>query len=258
MSDVIMAALNKEVNGNGGEQISLPMETLVEFHRCLGYLNYDAVERLVKDPSSGIELVGRRRGSQSGKDTGEHSPISRVCGVICSGLKGPITPRDRLGNRCMVNFVDHKSNYCRVFLAKTKKQFERFLVFLDKRFNYRIWVEYQNVDLFCKKAGVARRRSEANNQVSNGKAERMHRTIINTAKSIVFACGLPLSVGGRRAIRSLYPKQITNQRKSGEGVAVEDAGEADSLAGRDSGVRRSVHGVQGSAEQEFLIPRNKK
>ncbi|POM64739.1 Transposon Polyprotein integrase [Phytophthora palmivora] len=81
------------------------------------------------------------------------------------------------------------------------------------------------MDLFCKKAGVARRRSEANNQESNGKAERMHRTIINTAKSIVFACGLPLSFGGRRAIRSLYPKQITNQRKSGEGVAVEDTDE---------------------------------
>ncbi|POM64738.1 Hypothetical protein PHPALM_19706 [Phytophthora palmivora] len=138
MSDVIMAALNKEVNGNGGGQSSLPMGT------CLGYLNYDAVERLVKGPSFGIELVDRRRrkGSQSGKDTGEHSPIGRVCGVICSDLKGPITPRDRLGNRCMVNFADHKSNCYRVFLAKTKdaaaKQFERFLVFLEKRFNCRI------------------------------------------------------------------------------------------------------------------------
>ena len=41
-----------------------------------------------------------------------------------------MTPRDRLENRYMVNFVDHKSNYMEVFLVETKdaaaKQFEHF------------------------------------------------------------------------------------------------------------------------------------
>lgn len=41
-------------------------------------------------------------------------PIDRIGGVICSELKGPMTQTDRLGNRYLVNFVDHKSNYCRV------------------------------------------------------------------------------------------------------------------------------------------------
>jgi hypothetical protein len=118
-----------------------------------------------------------------------------------------MTPRDRLKNRYMVNFVDHKTNYCRVFLAKTKdaaaKQFEHFLTFFEKRFDCRIHVlrtdsggEYQNVDLFCKNTGVVRQRSEANNQASNGKAERMHRTIMNMARCMIFACGLPLSFWG--------------------------------------------------------------
>lgn len=59
----------------------------------------------------------------------------------------------------MRNVVDHKSNSCRVFLAKTKdaaaKQLEHFLAFFKKRFDCRINVlrtdsggEYQNVDLF--------------------------------------------------------------------------------------------------------------
>ncbi|POM74260.1 Integrase catalytic core protein [Phytophthora palmivora] len=80
------------------------------------------------------------------------------------------------------------------YLARTKdavaKQFEHFLVSFEKQFNCRIHVlrtdsgrEYQNVDLFCKKTGVARRRSEARNQSSNGKAERMHRTIMNMARA---------------------------------------------------------------------------
>ncbi|GMF58755.1 unnamed protein product [Phytophthora fragariaefolia] len=56
--------------------------------------------------------------------------------------------------------------------------------------------EYQNVDLFDKDTGVARQRSEANNQASNGKAEHMHRTVMNMARCMVFVCGLPLSFWG--------------------------------------------------------------
>ena len=56
--------------------------------------------------------------------------------------------------------------------------------------------EYQNVDLFCKKSGVARQRSEARNQASNGKDERMHRIIMNMARCMIFASGLPLNFWG--------------------------------------------------------------
>ncbi|KAG2858894.1 hypothetical protein PC129_g7246 [Phytophthora cactorum] len=219
-SDVIMAALDREVSAADGVDSSVQKGSLVEFHKRLGHLSYDAVERLAQDPSSGIEITDHRRvncltcaqgkqskNRQSKKDTGKHSPIDRVGGLICSDLKGPMTPKDRLGNRYMVDFVDHKSNYCRVFLARIKdaaaKQFEHFLVYFEKRFDCKTHVlrtdsggEYENIDLFCKSTGVARQKSEARNQASNGKAERMHRTIINMARCMVFACGLPLSFWG--------------------------------------------------------------
>ena len=122
-------------------------------------------------------------------------------------LKGPMTPRDRLGNRYLTNFVDHKSNHCRVFLAKTKdrsaKKFGHFLAFFERRFNCRVHVlrtdgggEYENVDLFCKSTGVSRQVSEARNQASNGKADRMHRTVLNMTRSMIFASRLPLSFWG--------------------------------------------------------------
>lgn len=215
-----MAALDEEAHSEKDLPPDVQQGTLVAFHKRLGHLNYDSVERLARDPSSGIALTDHKRvncltcaegkqskGRQSRKDSGAHSPIDRIGGVICSDLKGPMTPRDRLENRYMINFVDHKSNYVRVFLAKTKdqaaKKFEHFLVFFEKEFNCKIRVlrtdsggEYQNVDLFCKTTGVARQRSEANNQASNGKAERMHRTVMNMARCMVFACGLPLSFWG--------------------------------------------------------------
>ncbi|CAI5723653.1 unnamed protein product [Peronospora farinosa] len=101
-----------------------------------------------------------------------------------------MTPRDRLGNRYLVNFIDHRSNYCRVFLAKTKDaaalKFKYFLVQFEREFNLKIHVlrtdgggEYKTLDVFCKATGVSRQISEARNQASNGKAERMHRTIMN-------------------------------------------------------------------------------
>ena len=31
-----------------------------------------------------------------------------------------MTPRDRLGYKDLVNFIDHRSNYCQVFHAKNK------------------------------------------------------------------------------------------------------------------------------------------
>lgn len=75
---------------------------------------------------------------------GANSPIERIGGVICFGLKGSMTPKDRLGNRYLVNFVDHKSNYCRVYFVltnyKAAKKFEHFLAFFGRQFDCRIHV----------------------------------------------------------------------------------------------------------------------
>ncbi|GMF38960.1 unnamed protein product [Phytophthora fragariaefolia] len=75
-------------------------------------------------PGSGIELTDRARvncltcakgkqakNAQSKKDSSKHSPIDGIGGVICSDLKGPMTPADRDGTRFMVNFVDYHTNY---------------------------------------------------------------------------------------------------------------------------------------------------
>ena len=86
-----------------------------------------------------VHEVKQQRKKQLHQDSSNNAPIDRVGGVICSDLKVPMTPKDRLGNRYLINFVDHKSDYCRIFLVRTKdaaaKQFEEFLVFLENRFD---------------------------------------------------------------------------------------------------------------------------
>ena len=114
-----------------------------------------------------------------------------------------MTPKDRLGNRYLMNFVHRKSNYSRIFLAKTKdaaaKKFEHFLVFFEKMFDCRAHVlrtdgggEYQNIDIFRKKTGVSRQTSAARNQASNGMAERINMAIMNMGRCMIFVYGLPL------------------------------------------------------------------
>uniref|UniRef100_A0AAV1VBX8 Integrase catalytic domain-containing protein n=1 Tax=Peronospora matthiolae TaxID=2874970 RepID=A0AAV1VBX8_9STRA len=217
-TDVLLAAITEEMTVPVRQDVQ--SGTLMHFHERLGHIALDTIERMAQDPASGIELTDRKRltcitcaeakqtrNAQSRKDSGRHSPIDRIGGVICSDLKGPMTPADRLKNRYMVNFIDHYSNYCRVFLAPTRdkaaKKFEHFLAWFEKSFDCRIHVlrtdgggEYMNVDLFCKAAGVERQNSEARNQASNGKAERMHRTVLNMARSMIFANRLPLYFWG--------------------------------------------------------------
>uniref|UniRef100_A0AAV1T3L7 Integrase catalytic domain-containing protein n=1 Tax=Peronospora matthiolae TaxID=2874970 RepID=A0AAV1T3L7_9STRA len=114
---------------------------------------------MARDPASGIRLSNNKRmacvsclegkqtrNAQSQQDSGKHSPIDRIVdvNVVFSDLKSPMTPRDRLGNLCLVNFVDHKSNYCRVVLARTKdavaKQFEALLVHFKNLFGFKVHV----------------------------------------------------------------------------------------------------------------------
>uniref|UniRef100_A0AAV1VCP9 Integrase catalytic domain-containing protein n=1 Tax=Peronospora matthiolae TaxID=2874970 RepID=A0AAV1VCP9_9STRA len=241
-SDVLMAILTSQEAPEEPES-DAQSGLLLHFHQRLGHLAHDTVERMARDPASGIVLADRKRptciscaqGKQtrnlkSKMDTGSNSPIDRVYGVICSDLKGLMTPKDRLHNRYLVNLVDHKSNYYRVFLAPTKdkvaKKFEHFLAFFERHFDCRIHVlrtggggEYANVDLFSKRTGVARQISEARNQATNGKAERMHTKILNMARSMIFASRLPLKFWGYAVEYAAYifnrsPTSVNAKRAS--------------------------------------------
>ncbi|GMF36918.1 unnamed protein product [Phytophthora fragariaefolia] len=83
------------------------------------------------------------------------------------------------------------------------KKFRDFLVQFEKEFGCSVHIlrtggggEYRNVDLFCKENGITRQVSEVSNQAANGKAERMHRTVLNMVRCMIFGSGLPLSFWG--------------------------------------------------------------
>ena len=104
----------------------------------------------------------------------------------------------------MVNFIDHRSSYCRVFLAKSKDaaalKFKIFMASFEREFNCKIHVlrtdeggEYKTLDIFCSSEVILHQVSEARNQAITGKAKRMHITIMNLVRSVILASNLPLS-----------------------------------------------------------------
>ena len=151
------AAVICNLNASQEHVTEVHEDNLHNFHLRLGHASYDVIMKIAEDPASGIKLTDTLRknclicnqgkqtkNAQSKQDSGENAPITRVGGVICSDLKGPITPRDRQGNRYVVNFIDYKSNYVRCFVAKTKdqaaKKFEHFVQWFERKYKCRILI----------------------------------------------------------------------------------------------------------------------
>ena len=91
-SDVLMAIITHETSDESVKDMQ--RGSLYHFHQRLGHLGYDAVERVTKDPESGIKITGRSRPTrvscaegkqtknvQSNKDTGARSPTDCI-GVL--------------------------------------------------------------------------------------------------------------------------------------------------------------------------------
>lgn len=93
--------------------------------------------------------------------------------------------------------------------------FMHFQVEFERRFNAKIQVlrtdggtEYNNLNKYCATLGIRRQISEPRNQASNGKAERMHRTLLNMARSMVFTANLEFQFWGDVLI---YRTQVTSR-----------------------------------------------
>lgn len=140
-TDVLMSVLARKEEEVGRD---VQKGSLMHSHRSLAHLNYGTIVRIAQDPDLGILLtdqikanclpcakIKQTKNAKKRKDTGDNSLIDVVCGVICSDLKGPMNPKDRLGNRYMIKFVDHRTNYCRIFLANEDIATQKFKHFMD-------------------------------------------------------------------------------------------------------------------------------
>ncbi|KAH9088109.1 hypothetical protein LEN26_019648 [Aphanomyces euteiches] len=198
-----------------------PQRTLQEWHVALGHLNKPAIIKMVSDSLPEHMIVTRRehdlkepclecaigkqtRSKQPTQDTSDSSPTEEIGGVIASDVAGKITPTDRYGHKYFVNYVGHASGFVMTYPMKKKSEQAskamEFLAEFETSFGTKVKIfrsdrggEYlsEKFTTYLARKGIRHQLTERNTSASNGKAERMHRTLLNATRTMLFACDLP-------------------------------------------------------------------
>ncbi|KAF0727961.1 hypothetical protein Ae201684_014072 [Aphanomyces euteiches] len=191
------------------------------WHIALGHLNKAAVIKLARDSTPENMVITRSehdlklpclecavgkqsRSKQPVVDTSASAPTDEIGAVIASDVAGKTTPSDRYGNKYYVNNVDYGSGFVTTYAIKRKSEQAakamEFLAEFETSFTVKVKVfrsdrggEYlsEKFRTFLAKRGIRHELTEKDTSASNGKAERMHRTLLNATRTMIFGSDLP-------------------------------------------------------------------
>ncbi|OWZ01374.1 hypothetical protein PHMEG_00027252 [Phytophthora megakarya] len=181
----------KALDAKDEEESVVQERSIMHFHMRLGHLACDTIERMAREPGSGIKLTDKTREScltcaqgkqpknlQSKKGTGATHRLTPLAVPSAHILKN----LSRLDTSVELRRPPQQLPPTRTKdRAAEKVKLSEAIELLHSRFRTDGGGEYRVLDPFCGDAGVRRQISEGSNQASNGKAERMHRTILNMA-----------------------------------------------------------------------------
>ena len=193
--------------------------TLGIWHRRLGHIALDAVKQLLShnmvtgmeigsDDVTGSTCVPCLEGKQTRDEIPKKSTTThpRILYRIHSDLCGPMETESRQGERYFLTFIDGNTHHVKVKLLRTKdatcqalKAFiERAEVETGERVNYFRsdgGGEYGSKELatYFESKGIHHEKTNAYTPQENGLAERMNRTIVEMARSLLKDANLPNS-----------------------------------------------------------------
>ena len=213
-----------------GTEDTQPIEV---WHMRLGHLNQTAIQQLTTH-ATGLHIGPARpltismkcdsclRGSQHKQISySRGDSTSTLLEHVWSDLKGPLLDNDVYGFRFFVIFVDEKSRYTKVFpLLAQSDAFNAFKVFearaerVTGRRIINLHVdgggEFLSGDFrtHCRNRGIEIFPTQAYSPEMNSIAERMNRTIIEHASSMLWAAGLPIGFWAAAVKTSVF---LTNR-----------------------------------------------
>ena len=192
-------------------------KTLELWHLRLGHLGYDNVKMMsekeivhgMKTESSefnrdceGCALGKQTRDPFSKKGT---EPAAEILDLVHSDVCGPMQITSDGGAKYILTFIDDKSRYTVVYFLEKKSEvlskFKQYIQMAEnfterklKRIRSDNGGEYTSNDFenFCKQRGIIHELTVARTPQHNGVAERMNRTLLESARSMLFHAKIPL------------------------------------------------------------------
>jgi transposase InsO family protein len=198
------------------------------WHRRLGHLNYQYLAQLSKQ-NVGLPPIPAPSGSKycdncfQGKSTRTKIPktathrATQILDLIHSDLCGPL-PTGSIGHALYyVTFTDDYSRKTWIYFMASKDQMlAKFRIFksqIEKLTGRQIKTlrsdgggEYTSKEfiLFCQESGISRQLTAAYTPHQNGLAERRNRSILEKARSMMLAAGVPSFLWAEAAKTAVY------------------------------------------------------
>ncbi|KAE8906867.1 hypothetical protein PF007_g22869 [Phytophthora fragariae] len=184
------------------------------WHARIGHPNKDALAKTQR-ATNGIPDVGQAfptlcGGCMKGKQTVEAFPkrsktkTSRVLELVHTDVMGPMKSTSKGGAKYILTFVDDFSRYVVAYFLKKKSEvaskLKEFMRFYEKQWEERLMclrsdngTEFVNKDVtrICTLNGIMHQRTVPYSPQQNGVAERMNRTIMENARSMLYYKSVP-------------------------------------------------------------------
>ncbi|TYZ67568.1 hypothetical protein PybrP1_000198, partial [[Pythium] brassicae (nom. inval.)] len=214
------------------------------WHLRLGHIGHDGLDAIVKQKLGvGIDIASVNKwelcsGCALGKQTRVRfqstasERAKNVLDVVHSDVCGPMQTTTFSDKRYFVTFIDDKSRFCVVFLLRSKSEvldkFVQFVKFAETQTGRRVKVlrsdnggEYVSSKFaaFCSNQGIVQQFTPPYTPQLNGVAERMNRTLVESARCMIEHAGLSKRYWGEAVataafLRNRCPTRATGHDKS--------------------------------------------
>ncbi|KAF1332521.1 reverse transcriptase, partial [Globisporangium splendens] len=214
------------------------------WHLRLGHIGHIGLDAIVKQKLGvGIDIAsvskwelcsGCALGKQTRVNFQSTAPerAKNMLDVVHSDVCGPMQTATFSDKRYFVMFIDDKSRFCVVFLLRSKSEvldkFVQFVKFADIQTGRRVKVlrsdnggEYvsNKFAAFCRNRGIVQQFTPPYTPQLNGVAERMNRTLVESARCMIERAGLSKRYWGEAVttaafLRNRCPTRATGHDKS--------------------------------------------
>lgn len=217
--------------------------SLEEWHKVLGHPDVNEIKNLEKKGCTiGFRIIsretsdGQRCGEcQQGKCHHVSHPESRrerakeVLERVHVDLVGALDPPSLGGSKYFMLLRDEYSSYMHVFFLANKTQvlhaMTKYLTVASIQSQRKVQIirsdngtEFKNsgMKLLLEKEGIIQEFSAPFTAQQNGEIERANRTVIETARTLLSASRLPISLWGEAVLTAVYLRNRVTNRRNGD------------------------------------------